>query len=53
MYNENHLLHQLLPARRYSGHELRPRNHDRSLTQKPNSTVESDFVVRMLFIDSH
>jgi len=50
MYNENHVLHQLLPARHHSGYELCPRNHDRSLTQKPNSTVESDFIIRMLIL---
>jgi len=53
MNNENYLLHQLLPARYHTGYDLRPRNHDRLLTQKPNSTVESDFIIRMLFRDSY
>jgi len=42
-------MHQLLPTRHHSGYNLRPRNHDRLLTQKPDSTVESDFIIRMLF----
>ena len=38
--NENHVLHQLLPARRNTGYDLRRRlHHDRVLTQKPISTV--------------
>ena len=53
MYNENHVLHQLLPASHHSDYDWRPRNHDRLLTQKPNSTVESDFIIRMLFRDSY
>jgi len=31
----------------------RPRHHDRLLTPKLNSTVESDFIIRMLFRDSY
>jgi len=53
MNNENHVLHQLLPARRQCDYDLRPRNHDLLLTQKPNSTVESDSIIRMLFRDSY
>jgi len=53
MYNENHVLHQLLPARQHSHYKLRPRNHDRLLTQEPNSTVESDFIICMLFGESY
>jgi len=33
-----------MPARHYAVYDLRPRNHDRLLTEKPNSTVESDFL---------
>jgi len=53
--NENqHVLHQLLPARRNTGHDLRPQQHDRLLTQTPNSIVESaDFIIRMLRRDSY
>ena len=32
---------------------LQARHHDRLLTQKPNSTADSDFIVRMLFKDSY
>jgi len=53
MNNENHVLHQLLPVRRNTGYDLRSRHHDRLLTHKPNTTVESAFIVRMLFRDSY
>ena len=53
IHNENHVLHQLLPERRNTGYDLRSRHHDRSLTHKPNTTVESDFIIRMLFRDSY
>ena len=49
----NHVLHQLIPPRRNSCYDLRLRHHDRLLTQKPNSTVDSDFIIRMLFKDSY
>jgi len=49
--NENHVLHQLLPARRNTGCDVRPRDHDRLLALKPNSIVVSDFISRMLFRD--
>jgi len=51
--NENHILHQLLPVRRNTGYDLRSRHHDRLLPHKSNSTLESDFIVRMLFRDSY
>ena len=46
-------LSQLIPPRRNPCYDLRPRHHDRLLTQKPNSTVDSDFIIRMLFKDSY
>ena len=49
----NHVLHQLIPPRRNTCYHLRPRRHDCLLTQKPNSTVDSDFIIRMLFKDSY
>ena len=49
----NHVLYQLIPPRRNTCYDLRPRDHDRLLTQKPNSTVDSDFIIRMLFKDSY
>ena len=53
LHNVNHVLHQLMPAQRNIGYDLRSRNHDRSLTQKTNSIVESDYIIRMLFKDSY
>ena len=52
MNNENRVLHQLLPACHHSD-DLQPRNHPRLLTQKPDNTVESDFIIRMLFTDPY
>ena len=49
--NINHVLHQLMPPQRNTGYDLRSRHHDRSLTQKSNSIVESDYIIRMLFKD--
>ena len=49
----NHVLHQLMPAQRNTGYDLRSRHHDRSLTQKTTSIVESDYIIRMLFKDSY
>ena len=48
MKNENYVLHQLLSERHHSDYDLQPRNHDRLLTQKPNSTVESDFIIHSI-----
>ena len=53
LINSNHVLHQLILPRRNTCYDLRPRHHDRLLTQKPNSTVDSDFIIRMLFKDSY
>ena len=52
LISSNHVLHQLIPPRRNSCYDLRPRHHDRLITQKPNTTVDSDFIIRMLFKDS-
>ena len=52
--NNVNTLHQLMPPpQRNTGYDLRSRHHDRSLTQKTNSIVESDYIIRMLFKDSY
>jgi hypothetical protein len=49
LQNRTHVLHQLLPPRRDRTYELRHRRHDRELFQKVNSSIEKEFVTRMLF----
>ena len=54
LHNVNHVLHQLMPPpQRNTGYNLRSRHHDRSLTQKTNGIVESDYIICMLFKDSY
>jgi len=53
MNNVNHVLHQLIPPWCNICYDLRSWHSDLLITQKPNSTVESDFIIRMLFKDSH
>jgi len=51
--NVNHVLHQLISPRLNTCYDLRFRHHDRLRTDKPNSIVDHDFIMRMLFKDSY
>ena len=49
----NHVYISLSRPRRNTCYDLRFRHHYRLLTHKPNSIVDSDFIIRMLFKDSY
>ena len=46
--NENHVLYPLLPPIKYTGHDLRPRSHNRILP-KADVAMRKNFIIRMLY----
>jgi len=47
--NSHHVLHRLLPAKSTQPYNLRRRRHSFSLTRKPSSYDDCNFITRMLF----
>jgi len=52
LHIKQHVLHQLLPDRTQSTHNLRSRKHDCSLTVK-HSVTTNEFITRMLYKDMY
>jgi len=49
LLNNDHVLHCILPPPTAHEHNLRPRAHNLTLTQKTSALDESNFIPRMLF----
>ena len=48
LYNENHVLYPLLPPIKHTGHDLRPRAHNRILP-RADVAMRKNFIIRMLY----
>ena len=50
-YNPHHVFYRLLPRPKATGHKLRQRAHNLTLTSDVSSTAKHNFIPRMLFTD--
>jgi len=52
-YNPHHVLYRLLPRPKATGHNLRQRAHNLTLSSDVGSTAKQNFIPRMLFADMY
>jgi hypothetical protein len=53
LHNRNHVLHQLLPPVKQTGHDLRERSHNRVIPRVDDTILKKNFIIRMLYKDSY
>jgi len=46
----NHMLHQVLPERSFTAHNLQPSWHYRTLPSRPGRLFNNNFIIRMLYL---
>jgi hypothetical protein len=51
--NPQHVLHKLLPPIKTTGHDLRPRAHNRVIPADRDSFLRKTFITRMLYLNSY
>ena len=51
--NEDHILHQLLPAVKANSHNLRKRAHNFEILRCEDSLMRKNFIIRSLLLNSY